>query len=128
MSYQKVILVGNLGRDPELRYLPNGKGVTNFNLATNRGYTNSSGEKIKETTWFRVSAWDRLAEICNEYLKQGSKVLVEGRLNPDENGNPRTFQRSDGTSGSTYEVVAEKVVFMDSYGASNDDSDEEIPF
>jgi single-strand DNA-binding protein len=117
MSYQKIVIVGNLGRDPEMRYLPNGQPVTNFNLATNRGYTNSNGEKIKETTWFRISAWGRQAETCNQYLKVGSKVLIEGRLNPDQaTGGPRVYQRQDGTYGSSYELTAERVVFMDSRG------------
>ena len=113
MSYQKLLIVGNLGRDPEMRYLPSGQAVTNFNVATNRQYTGSNGEKVKETTWFRVSAWGRQAETCNQYLKQGSKVLIEGRLNPDkETGSPRVFQRQDGTSGASYELTADRVVFM----------------
>jgi single-strand DNA-binding protein len=119
MSYQKVVIVGNLGRDPEMRYLPNGNPVTNFNVATNRQYTNAEGEKIKETTWFRVSAWGRQAETSNQYLKVGSKVLIEGRLNPDKNtGSPRTYQREDGTYGASYELTADRVVFMDSRGAN----------
>jgi single-strand DNA-binding protein len=117
MSYQKIVIVGNLGRDPEMRYTPSGQGVTNFSVATNRQYTASSGEKVKETTWFRVSAWGRQAEICNQYLKSGSKVLIEGRLNPDkETGNPRVFQRNDGSSGASYEIMSERVVFLDSRG------------
>ena len=117
MSYQKIVIVGNLGRDPEMRYTPSGQGVTNFSVATNRQYTASSGEKVKETTWFRISAWGRQAEICNQYLKSGSKVLIEGRLNPDkETGNPRVFQRNDGSSGASYEIMSERVVFLDSRG------------
>lgn len=117
MSYQKIVIVGNLGRDPEMRYTPTGQGVTNFSVATNRQYTASSGEKVKETTWFRVSAWGRQAEICNQYLKSGSKVLIEGRLNPDkETGNPRVFQRNDGSSGASYEIMSERVVFLDTRG------------
>jgi single-strand DNA-binding protein len=117
MSYQKIVIVGNLGRDPEMRYTPSGQGVTNFSVATNRQYTASSGEKVKETTWFRVSAWGRQAEICNQYLKSGSKVLIEGRLNPDkETGNPRVFQRNDGSTGASYEIMSERVVFLDSRG------------
>jgi single-strand DNA-binding protein len=113
MSYQKIVIVGNLGRDPEMRYLSSGQAVTNFNVATNRQYTASSGEKVKETTWFRVSAWGRQAETCNQYLKVGSKVLVEGRMNPDkETGNPRVFERKDGTTGASYEITADRVVFM----------------
>jgi single-strand DNA-binding protein len=113
MSYQKIVIVGNLGRDPEMRYLQSGQAVTNFNVATNRQYTASSGERTKETTWFRVSAWGRQAETCNQYLRMGSKVLVEGRLNPDrETGSPRVFQRNDGTHGASFEITAERVVFM----------------
>ncbi len=113
MSYQKIVIVGNLGRDPEMRYLSSGQAVTNFNVATNRQYTASSGEKVKETTWFRVSAWGRQAETSNQYLKTGSKVLVEGRMNPDkETGNPRVFERKDGTTGASYEITADRVVFM----------------
>jgi len=119
MSYQKIVIVGNLGRDPEMRYTPTGQAVTNFSVATNRQYTASSGEKVKETTWFRVSAWGRQAETCNQYLKSGSRVLVEGRMNPDkETGNPRVFQRNDGSSGASYEIVANSVVFL----TSRDDS------
>lgn len=121
MSYQKIVIVGNLGRDPEMRYTPTGQGVTNFSVATNRQYTASSGEKVKETTWFRVSAWGRQAETCNQYLKSGSRVLVEGRMNPDkETGNPKTFQRQDGSTGSSYEIVSERVVFLTS-------RDEQVP-
>lgn len=114
MSYQKIVIVGNLGRDPEMRYISNsGQAVTNFNVATNRQYTTSNGERVKETTWFRVSAWGRQAETCNEYLRTGSQVLVEGRLNPDrETGSPRTYQRNDGTWGASYELTAERVVFL----------------
>lgn len=115
MSYQKIVIVGNLGRDPEMRYLQSGQAVTNFNVATNRQYTASNGERMKETTWFRVSAWGRQAETCNQYLKMGSKVLVEGRLNPDrETGSPRVYERKDGTVGSSYEITADRVVFMSS--------------
>ncbi len=113
MSYQKLVIVGNLGRDPEMKYTPGGQAVTNFNLASNRQYTASSGEKVKETTWFRISAWGRQAETCNQYLKVGSRVLIEGRLNPDkETGSPRVWTRQDGSSGSSYEVTAERVVFL----------------
>jgi single-strand DNA-binding protein len=113
MSYQKIVIVGNLGRDPEMRYTPTGQGVTNFSVATNRQYTASSGEKVKETTWFRISAWGRQAETCNQYLKSGSRVLVEGSLTPDkETGNPRVFQRNDGSSGASYEINASRVVFL----------------
>lgn len=113
MTYHKIVLVGNLGRDPEMRYTPGGQAVTNFSVATNRQYTASSGEKVKETVWFRVSAWGRQAETCNQYLNTGSKVLVEGRMNPDkETGSPRVFQRNDGSHGAHFEITADRVVFL----------------
>jgi single-strand DNA-binding protein len=124
MSYQKNIYIGNLGSDPEMRFLPNGTPVTNFNLATNRTYTHN-GEKVKETTWLRISAWGRQAETCNQYLRRGAKVLVEGRLKPDpETGGPRIYQRQDGTYGASFEVDAEKVVFIDTRNAAESFADE----
>lgn len=111
--YHKIIIVGNLGRDPEMRYTPSGQAVTNFNVATNRQYTTSDGNKVKETTWFRVSSWGKTAEITNQYLKQGSKVLVEGRLNPDQDtGGPRVYTRQDGSSGASFEITADRVLFL----------------
>ena len=81
--YHTLILVGYLGRDPEMRYTPSGQAVTNFNVATSRQYTDFNGQPVKETIWFRVSVWGKQAETCNQYLKKGSKVLVEGRLIPE---------------------------------------------
>ncbi|MDH5605648.1 MAG: single-stranded DNA-binding protein [Anaerolineae bacterium] len=135
MSYQKIILVGNLGRDPEMRYTPGGQAVTNFSIATNRQYTASNGEKVKETVWWRISAWGRTAETTNQYLKQGSKVLIEGRMNHDkETGGPRVYARQDGTHGANYELTADRVVFMsgrDDQGGFDEEmpmQDDEIPF
>lgn len=117
MSYQKITIVGNLGRDPEMRYTPGGQAVTNFTVASNRQYTASSGERIKETTWFRISAWGRQAETVNQYLKTGSQVLIEGRMTPDkESGGPRVWTRQDGTSAASFEVTAERVVFLSGRG------------
>ncbi len=111
--YHTLIIVGNLGKDPEMRYTPTGQAVTSFNVATNRAYTNASGQKVKETVWFRVSAWGKLAETCNNYLRKGSKVLVEGRLVADPNsGGPRVWNRSDGTPGASFEVNAQTVRFI----------------
>jgi len=111
--YQKLIIVGNLGRDPEMRYTPDGTPVTNFSMAVNRKWTNTDGSQGEETTWFRVTAWRRLAEVCNEYLQKGSQVFVEGRLTPDrETGGPRVYQRNDGSSGASYEVTAQAVKFL----------------
>lgn len=137
--YHTIIIVGNLGGDPEMRYTPSGQAVTNFSVATNRQYTGSNGETVKETTWFRVSTWGRTAETCNQYLRKGSRVLVEGRLNSDQaTGGPRTFQRRDGSYGASYEVTANTVRFLstrsedeasqssDSFGQVSEE--DEIPF
>ena len=115
--YHTIIIVGNVGRDPEMRYTPSGQAVTSFSVATNRQYSNNNGELIKETIWFRVSAWGKQAETCNQYLKKGSKVLVEGRLTPDkETGGPRIWTSQDGASRASYEVTAQTVRFLTSRG------------
>jgi single-strand DNA-binding protein len=137
--YQKIIIAGNLGRDPEMRYTPSGQAVTNFSVATNRQYTASDGQLVKETTWFRISAWGRLAETCNQYLKRGSKVLIEGRLNADpQSGGPRVYTRQDGSTGASFEITADTVRFLstraedESFQASapvgSQMEDDEIPF
>lgn len=118
--YQKLIIIGNLGSNPEQRFTPSGDPVTTFSVATSRKY----GEK-DETTWFRVSVWGKQAESCNTYLSKGSKVLVEGRLHPDSNGSPRTFQRKDGTTGASFEVTAENVRFLD---GKADSEPADVPF
>lgn len=137
MSYHKLIIIGNLGRDPEMRYSPSGDPVTSMNIASNRIYTDGSGQRQKETTWFRVSVWGKQAESCNTYLKKGSMVLIEGELKPDkETGNPRTYTRTDGTTGASYEVTARTVRFLTPRGTSAEDmmedggdlGEEEIPF
>lgn len=111
--YQKLLIVGNLGRDPEMRYTPSGQAVTNFSMATNRRYTDSNGQQVDETTWFRISVWGNQAEAVNQYLQQGSRVLVEGILRPDpETGGPRIWTRNDGTPGASFEVTARRVVFL----------------
>jgi len=115
--YQTIIIAGNLGRDPEMRFLQSGQAVTSFSVATNRQYTNSRGEQIKETIWFRVSAWGRQAEICNQYLSKGSKVLVEGRLTADPNtGGPRVWTGQDGSTRASFEITAQTVRFLSSRG------------
>ena len=82
--YHTIIIVGNVGKDPEMRYTPSGQAVTSFSIATNRQYTTGNGEQVKETVWFRVTTWGKQAEVCNQYVKKGMKVLVEGRLTPDK--------------------------------------------
>src|SRR5512136_2822064 len=131
--YQQIIIVGNLGKDPEMRYTPSGTPVTSMNIASNRKYTGSDGQVVKETTWFRISVFGKSAETCAQYLKKGSAVLVEGRLTPEKNtGGPRTYQRQDGTMGATYEVFANNVRFLSSRGDGSSGpaptpSEEDIP-
>jgi single-strand DNA-binding protein len=127
--FHTIIIVGNLGRDPEMRYTPNGQAVTSFSVATSRQYTSSNGQKVKETIWFRISAWGKLAETCNNFLRKGSKVLVEGRLIPDANsGGPRVWNRADGTPSASYEVNASTVRFLSSRGeVEGEVGGEEIP-
>ena len=113
MSYQKIIIVGNLGRDPEMRYTGSGTPVTSFSVATNRRWTNQDGSPGEETVWFRVSAWRRLAETTAQYLSKGRQVMVEGRLRPDpETGGPRVYQRQDGSWGASFEITANRVIFL----------------
>ena len=115
--YHTIIIVGNLGRDPEMRYTSGGQAVTNFNVATNRQYTSSDGTSVKETIWFRISVWGKQAESCNTYLKNGSKVLIEGRLVPDQaTGGPRIWNRQDGSPAAQYEISANTVRFLSSRG------------
>ena len=111
--FQRITVVGNLGRDPELRYTPNGTPVANLSVATSNTFTNQKGEQVKETTWFRVSVFGKQAETCSQYLAKGRSVLVEGRIKPDPTtGNPRIFTRQDGTAGASYEIWATTVRFL----------------
>ena len=113
--WHTIIVVGNLGRDPEMRYTPAGQGVTSFSVATSRQYTSNNGQIVKETCWFRISVWGKQAETCNQYLKKGSKVLIEGRLVPDPvTGNPKTFTKKDGTVWASYDISASLVRFLSS--------------
>lgn len=121
--FHTIIIVGNLGKDPEMRYTPSGQAVTSFNVAANRQYTGADGNLVKETIWFRTSVWGKQAEACSQYLKKGSKVLVEGRLNADpQTGGPKVWQRQDGTSGASFEVTAQTVRFLSSNGDHGDHS------
>ncbi len=112
--YQKLTVVGNLGGDTNMRYMPDGTAVTNFSVATSRRWTDKkSGELVEETTWFRVSVWGKQAETSNQYLAKGSKVLIDGRLRPDpQTGSPRTFTRQDGSVGASFEITADVVRFL----------------
>jgi single-strand DNA-binding protein len=113
--YHTLIIVGNVGRDAEMRYTPSGQAVTSFSVATNRQYTANSGEQVKETIWFRITTWGKQAEIWNQYVKKGSKVLVEGRLTPDQStGGPRIWNDQSGSPRASFEVTANTVRFLSS--------------
>jgi single-strand DNA-binding protein len=113
--WQTIIIVGNLGRDPEMRFTQNDKAYTRFSIASSRRYTNNEGESIDETTWFNITVWGKQAESCNQYLRKGSRVLVEGRLVPDSStGGPRIWTRQDGTPGASFDVTAQVVRFLTS--------------
>jgi len=127
--YQKTIVVGHLGRDPEMRYTPDGTPVTSFSVATTRKWTNAEGQQEK-TTWFRVTAWRKQAETCNQYLSKGRLVLVEGEID--------VSAWSDKTSGearATLELTARVVRFLGGRGEKAESAEgppavaeEEIPF
>jgi len=111
--YQKLIIVGNLGQDPELRYTQSGQAVTNFSVATSRRWTGSDGQQQEETVWFRVSVWGKQAETCNQYLNKGRQVMCEGRMNIDkETGGPRVWQDQNGNWRASYEMTAFDVRFL----------------
>lgn len=110
--YQKIEIIGHLGRDPELRYTPSGEPVTTFSVATGRKFTRG-GQQVNETVWFRVSTWGKTAEACNQYLHKGSLVFVEGRLSADEKtGSPRIWRDRDGAARTNFEIVASTVRFL----------------
>lgn len=113
-SLNKVQLIGNLTRDPELRYTPQGTAVCSFGLATNRSWTTEEGEKKEDVEFHTIVAWNRLAEICAEYLKKGSQTYVEGRLST------REWEGQDGQKRRTTEVVANEVIFLGSRGQTTD--------
>ncbi len=128
--YNKVIIVGNLGGDVVEKVTSGGTPMSSFSVATNRKY-----KDVDETTWFRVTVFGRQAETCAQYLSKGRQVLVEGRLRPDEDGNPRIWERNDGTQTASFEITADNVRFL-SGGTAERDSDnagfggevDEIPF
>ena len=139
MSVNKVILVGNLGRDPEVRATPSGQSVCNFSLATTERYTDRAGQQRDQTEWHNVVVWGKQADLCGQYLKKGRQVYVEGRLTT------RQYEAKDGT-GKRYrtEVVAQRVQFLGGRAATGFDNgapdfnsgpdapppvdDEDIPF
>lgn len=115
----KVLIIGSLGADPEMRYTPGGKPVTSYSVEVNRGWRTSEGERKEATEWFNVVAWGNLAEICNQFLRKGSQVYVEGRLQT------RNWEDSSGTRHYRTELVANEMIILDgrSYVAEYDDSE-----
>lgn len=107
MAYlNKVMVIGNVGRDPEMRFIPSGKPVTSFSLATNRIFTTTDGERRKETEWFNIVVWGRQAESCNQFLTKGQQVYVEGELRTS------TWEGQDGQKRSRVEIHANRVLFL----------------
>lgn len=106
----KIMVIGNVGTDPEMRYTPSGSPVTSFRIATSRSYTGQDNERKQETEWFTVVAWNQLAEQVNQYLSKGRRAYVEGRLHS------HTFQGNDGQSRFRNEIVANRVLFLDRPG------------
>ncbi len=106
-SLNKVIVIGNVGSEPEMRFTPNGRPVTSFSVATNWVYTTPEGERKQETEWFNIVAWNRLAEQCNQFLGKGRLVYAEGRLHT------RNWEGQDGQQRSRIEVIANRVIFLD---------------
>ena len=137
--FHKVTIIGNLGRDPEMRYTPSGTAVTNFSVATTSRISKSSnaecpdgwkesynGNSWELTTWFRVTAWRQLGEMCNQYLSKGRTVYVEGELNGTaENGSrsPRVWTGSDGVARASFEITARTVKFIGGRGDRTDSID-----
>lgn len=125
----KVMLIGRLGKDPEMRYTPSGKPLTKFQMAVNRSWTSAENEKKTETEWFTVVSWGKLAEICNQYLKKGLQVYIEGRLQT------RQWVDDQGANHSSVEVIAQEMVMLGGRaGDENPDqtdeptTEEEYPF
>jgi len=102
----KVMLIGNLGRDPEMRYTPSGRPVTTFTIATSRNWNSSDGEKHTETEWFNVVAWGNLAEICKQYLTKGQQVYIEGRIQT------RRWENKEGIKNVTIEIIANEMMIL----------------
>jgi single-strand DNA-binding protein len=103
----KVMIIGNVGTDPEMRFTPNGNPVTSFRMATSRTFASTDGERKQETEWFTIVSWNRLAETCNQFLTKGQRVYVEGRLRT------RTWEGQDGQKRNRVEVIASRVLFLD---------------
>lgn len=111
-SLNKVMIIGNLGSEPEMRFTPNGRPVTSFRVATNRAYSTPEGERKEETEWFTVVTWNKLAEQCNQFLTKGRLIFAEGRLHT------RMWESQDGQKHSRTEIIANRVTFLDRQAAA----------
>ena len=111
-SLNKVMIIGNLGADPEMRFTPSGSPVTSFRIASSRTFTTPEGEKKQETEWFTIVAWSKLAELCNQFLSKGRMAYVEGRLKT------RSWEDKEGVKHYKTEVIASQVIFLDRSGAA----------
>ncbi len=120
----KVLIIGYLGQDPEMRYTPSGRPVTTFRVAASRSWKAPDGERRSETEWFTIVAWGSLAEICNQYLKKGQQVYVEGRLHN------RRWEDAEGNKRSTTEVVANEMIMLGDRRDSKDgdEAEEDVAF
>ena len=107
VGLNRMMVIGNLGTDPEMRYTPNGNPVTSFRIATTRTYTSSDGERQQDTEWFTVVAWNQLAELCNQYLSKGRRAYVDGRLHS------HSWEGNDGQTRFRNEIIADRVLFLD---------------
>lgn len=114
----KVMVIGQLGRDPEMRYTPSGRPVTTFNLASTRSWNSSDGERHTETEWFNIVAWGSLAEICKQYLSKDMQVYIEGRLQT------RTWEDANGNRRSSTEVVAKEMIVL---GEQKETAEDDVP-
>ena len=121
VGLNKVMIIGNIGTDPEMRYTPNGNPVTSFRIATNWAYTSADGERHEETEWFTVVAWNQLAEQCNQYLNKGRRAYVEGRLRS------RTWEGQDGQTRHRNEITANRVLFLDRQQSGQAQDGEQVP-
>lgn len=111
--FQQVIIIGNLGSDPELAYTSQGKAYTKFSVATSERWKDQAGQPVEQTTWFRVTVWGGQAEPCNQYLAKGRQVQVLGTLVPDkQTGSPRQWQDNDGNTRTSFELTARDVRFL----------------
>lgn len=128
--FQQTTIIGNLGADPVMRYSPSGVPVTNFDVATSRKWTDGNGQQQEKTTWFRVAAWRKQAEVCAQYLTKGSKVLVIGEVEA------RAYATKEGEARAALEITASTIKFLSSKSAEDSPTpasspnitDEEIPF